>query len=36
MDLQLAAQAALLASPLGAIINGAAVRMEGGIVPTIA
>ncbi|SFR85454.1 SDR family NAD(P)-dependent oxidoreductase [Sphingomonas jatrophae] len=33
---EIAAQVALLASPLGAITNGAAVRMEGGIVPTIA
>ncbi|TCP36083.1 SDR family oxidoreductase [Sphingomonas sp. BK235] len=33
---EIAAQVALLASPLGAITNGAAVRVEGGIVPTIA
>lgn len=33
---EIAAQAAVLASPLGAITNGAAVRMEGGIIPTIA
>ncbi len=33
---EIAAQVALLASPLGAITNCAAVRMEGGIVPTIA
>lgn len=33
---EIANQVALLASPLGAITNGAAVRMEGGIVPTIA
>jgi NAD(P)-dependent dehydrogenase (short-subunit alcohol dehydrogenase family) len=33
---EIAAQVALLASPWGAITNGAAVRVEGGIVPTIA
>lgn len=33
---EIATQVALLASPLGAITNGAAVRMEGGIVSTIA
>lgn len=33
---EIAAQVALLASPLGAITNGAAIRVEGGIVPTIA
>jgi NAD(P)-dependent dehydrogenase (short-subunit alcohol dehydrogenase family) len=33
---EIAAQVALLASPLGAITNGASVRVEGGIVPTIA
>jgi NAD(P)-dependent dehydrogenase (short-subunit alcohol dehydrogenase family) len=33
---EIAAQVALLASPLGAITNGAAVRVEGGIIPTIA
>ena len=33
---EVAAQVALLASPLGAITNGAAIRVEGGIVPTIA
>lgn len=33
---EIAAQVALLASPLGAITNGAAVRVEGGMVPTIA
>ena len=33
---EIAAQVAVLASPLGAITNGAAVRMEGGIIPTIA
>ncbi len=33
---EIAAQVALLASPLGAVTNGAAVRVEGGIVPTIA
>lgn len=32
---EIAAQVALLASPLGAITNGAAIRVEGGIVPTI-
>ncbi|OUJ14791.1 SDR family NAD(P)-dependent oxidoreductase [Acetobacter sp. DsW_063] len=33
---EVAAQVALLASPLGAVTNGAAIRVEGGIVPTIA
>ena len=33
---EIAAQVALLASPLGAVTNGAAIRAEGGIVPTIA
>jgi NAD(P)-dependent dehydrogenase (short-subunit alcohol dehydrogenase family) len=33
---EIAAQVALLASPWGAITNGAAVRVEGGIIPTIA
>ncbi|MBT0668647.1 SDR family oxidoreductase [Novosphingobium profundi] len=33
---EIAAQVALLASPWGAITNGAAIRVEGGIVPTIA
>jgi NAD(P)-dependent dehydrogenase (short-subunit alcohol dehydrogenase family) len=33
---EIAAQVALLASPWGAITNGAAMRVEGGIVPTIA
>ena len=33
---EIAAQVGLLASPLGAITNGAAIRVEGGIVPTIA
>lgn len=33
---EIAAQVALLASPLGAITNGAAIRVEGGIIPTIA
>ena len=33
---EIAAQVALLASPLGAVTNGAAIRVEGGIVPTIA
>lgn len=33
---EIAAQVALLASPLGAITNGASIRVEGGIVPTIA
>ncbi len=33
---EIAAQVALLASPLGAITNGAAIRVEGGMVPTIA
>jgi NAD(P)-dependent dehydrogenase (short-subunit alcohol dehydrogenase family) len=33
---EVAAQVALLASPLGAITNGAAIRVEGGLVPTIA
>lgn len=33
---EIAAQVALLASPYGAITNGAAIRVEGGIVPTIA
>lgn len=33
---EIAAQVALLSSPLGAITNGAAIRIEGGIVPTIA
>jgi NAD(P)-dependent dehydrogenase (short-subunit alcohol dehydrogenase family) len=33
---EIAAQVALLASPLGAITNGAAVRVKGGIIPTIA
>lgn len=33
---EVAAQVALLASPLGAITNGAAIRVEGGMVPTIA
>lgn len=32
---EIAAQVALLASPLGAITNGAAIRVEGGLVPTI-
>ncbi|MGG6498280.1 UNVERIFIED_CONTAM: oxidoreductase, partial [Bacteroidetes bacterium 56_B9] len=30
---EIAAQVALLASPLGAITNGASIRVEGGIVP---
>lgn len=33
---EIAAQVALLASPLGAITNGASIRVEGGIIPTIA
>lgn len=33
---EIAAQVALLVSPLGAITNGAAIRVEGGMVPTIA
>lgn len=33
---EIAVQVALLASPLGGITNGAAVRVEGGIIPTIA
>lgn len=33
---EIAAHVALLASPLGAITNGASIRVEGGIVPTIA
>jgi len=33
---EIAAQVALLASPFGAITNGAAIRVEGGIIPTIA
>lgn len=33
---EVAAQVALLASPLGAVTNGAAIRVEGGIIPTIA
>lgn len=33
---EIAAHVAFLASPLGAVTNGAAIRMEGGIVPTIA
>lgn len=33
---EIAAQVALLASPLGGITNGAAFRVEGGIIPTIA
>ncbi|SFG30176.1 Short-chain dehydrogenase [Novosphingobium sp. CF614] len=33
---EIAAQVALLASPLGAATNGAAIRVEGGILPTIA
>jgi len=33
---EIAAQVALLASPLGAVTNGASVRVEGGIIPTIA
>jgi NAD(P)-dependent dehydrogenase (short-subunit alcohol dehydrogenase family) len=32
---EIAAQVALLASPLGGITNGAAIRVEGGIIPTI-
>jgi NAD(P)-dependent dehydrogenase (short-subunit alcohol dehydrogenase family) len=33
---EIAAHVAFLASPLGAVTNGAAIRAEGGIVPTIA
>ncbi|SLJ99424.1 SDR family NAD(P)-dependent oxidoreductase [Novosphingobium mathurense] len=33
---EIAAQVALLSSPWGAITNGAAIRVEGGIIPTIA
>ncbi|MFT4054953.1 MAG: SDR family oxidoreductase [Novosphingobium sp.] len=33
---EVAAQVALLSSPLGAVTNGAAIRVEGGMVPTIA
>jgi len=33
---EVAAQVALLASPLGAVTNGAAIRVEGGMIPTIA
>jgi NAD(P)-dependent dehydrogenase (short-subunit alcohol dehydrogenase family) len=33
---EIAAQVALLVSPLGGITNGAAIRVEGGMVPTIA
>ncbi|AAV89421.1 short-chain dehydrogenase/reductase SDR [Zymomonas mobilis subsp. mobilis ZM4 = ATCC 31821] len=32
---EIAAQVALLCSPFGAITNGAAIRLEGGIIPTI-
>ncbi len=33
---EVAAQVALLASPFGAVTNGAAIRVEGGMIPTIA
>jgi NAD(P)-dependent dehydrogenase (short-subunit alcohol dehydrogenase family) len=32
---EIATQVAFLSSPLGAITNGAAIRVEGGLIPTI-